>query len=136
MLSSSIVRAISFSSMHGPDAFSHLLMNTMNHIHVHIYTVIVSPLLNSAMKKTPGSGNGGRHLHGSTLGHCPPRRRDMTQHGEQRASHRGLFVCRITMHYQQLLEPKHCWRILGGHQKRICLKICVEEYFEKKIWVR
>ena len=51
MLCCSIVRAISFSSMHGPDAFSHLLMNTMNHIQVHIYTVLVSPLLKSAMKK-------------------------------------------------------------------------------------
>ena len=93
-----------------------------SHTGAYIHSISIPPF-KVCNEKTPGSGNGGRHLHGSTLGHCPPRRRDMTQHGEQRASHRVLFCL---PHYQQLLEPKHCWRILGGHQKRICLKICVE----------
>lgn len=70
----------------------------MNHIHAYIHSISI-PLFYSLQWTTPGSGNGGRHLHGSTPGHCPPRRRDMTPHGEQRASHRGLGLVDVGWRY-------------------------------------
>lgn len=51
MLCCSVVRAISFSSMLGPDASLYLYIDCYRWItYIYIYTVLVSPLLKSAMK--------------------------------------------------------------------------------------